>query len=82
MAALRYMNMDDPDDGPYTKEELKLIRNTFFAQKGYAFTNPELATYFAQFEWYIPNPDLKISDIHFDEDVRYFIDEIQKKEKE
>lgn len=82
MAALRSMNLDDPDDDPYTKEELKLIRNTFFAQKGYAFTNPELAAYFAKFDWYIPNPALKIGEIHLDEDVRSFIDEIQQKEKE
>jgi len=81
MQAVNSLNFENPDDGAYTKEELKLIRNTFYAQKGYAFTNPELAAYFNKFEWYISNPNLKMNEIHFDGEVKQFIEEIQKKEK-
>ena len=82
MTAVKRLSIDDPEDGAYTREELKLIRNTFYAQKGYAFTNPELAAYFAKFEWYIPNPNLKMNEITFDEPVKSFIAEIQKREKQ
>lgn len=82
MTAVKRFSIDDPEDGAYTKDELKLIRNTFYAQKGYAFTNPELTAYFTKFEWYIPNPNLKMNDISFDEQVKSFIAEIQKREKQ
>ncbi len=82
MTAVKRLSIDDPEDGAYSKEELKLIRNTFYAQKGYAFTNPELSAYFAKFEWYIPNPNLKMNDISFGEQVKAFIAEVQKKEKQ
>jgi hypothetical protein len=81
MKAVNHLSTDYLDEPAYTKEELKLIRNTFYAQKGYAFTNPELTTYFKKFEWYIPNPNLKMSEIQFDREVTRFIEEIQKKEK-
>ena len=82
MTAVKYLSIENPEDGAYTKEELKLIRNTFYAQKGYGFTNPELAAYFKKFEWYIPNPNLKMNDISFDEQVKTFIAEVQKREKQ
>ncbi|AEA43283.1 YARHG domain-containing protein [Fluviicola taffensis] len=83
MTAVNSLNVENLEDKiPYTKEELKFIRNTFFAQKGYVFSNSELSTYFSKFEWYIPNPNLKMSEIQFDTDVKLFIEEIQKKEKQ
>jgi hypothetical protein len=84
MSAVNGLNLnhfEEEDGGPYTKEELQLIRNTFYAQKGYIFTNPELAAYFKKFDWYVPDPNLKMSAIRFDPEVKRFIEEIQKREK-
>jgi hypothetical protein len=47
----------------YTLDELKLLRNTVYAQHGYLFQNEKLLQYFEQFDWYIPNPNLPLSDI-------------------
>lgn len=82
MTAVNSLSLENLDDTiPYTKEELKFIRNTFFAQKGYVFSNPELSAYFSKFDWYIADPNIKMSDVHFEENVKHFIEEIQKKEK-
>jgi hypothetical protein len=83
MTAVNSLNLENvAENTSYNKEELKLIRNTFFAQKGYLFSNAELSTYFSKFEWYIPNPNLKVSEIQFDENVKRFIEEVQKMEKQ
>jgi len=39
-----------------SNQELKLLRNTFFALHGYIFTTWELKNYFLGYEWYQPNP--------------------------
>ena len=39
-----------------SNQELKLLRNTFFALQGYVFTTWELKNYFLGYEWYQPNP--------------------------
>lgn len=35
-----------------TKEQLRLLRNTFFAFQGYKFESDDLNEFFSQFEWY------------------------------
>jgi hypothetical protein len=49
-----------------TKEELWIMKNSFFAIKGYKFKNKKLFEYFSQFAWYFPDPkvqnDLSILD--------------------
>ncbi|MDH5718861.1 MAG: YARHG domain-containing protein [Spirochaetia bacterium] len=37
------------------KEELKILRNTIFAQYGYNFRTPKIKKHFEQFYWYRPN---------------------------
>lgn len=65
-----------------TKYELKLLRNTIYAQYGYAFKSKDLQDYFFQFEWYIPNPNLTMEQIVLTENEKKFIEEIIKLEKE
>ena len=69
-------------DDEYTKEELRLMRNTIYAQYGYDFNSPDLKEYFGQFEWYIPDPDLKMEDIILTKKEKEFIEKILTKEKE
>lgn len=38
----------------YSKEELRIIRNSIFAKHGYIFKSDDLKTYFSQFNWYTP----------------------------
>lgn len=80
MTAVCALQLDLPET-PYTKAELKLIRNTFFAQLGYVFSDADLNTWFRQFDWYIPNPNLKIKEIKLPPEVENFIEEIQSREK-
>jgi hypothetical protein len=69
-------------DDDYTKEELRLMRNTIYAQYGYDFNSPDLKEYFSQFGWYIPDPNLKMKDIRLTENEKEFIEKILTKEKE
>lgn len=64
----------------YSKEELRLLRNTVYAQYGYDFNNPDLKKYFSQFAWYMPDPNLKMEDIQLTEKEKEFVEEILKKE--
>lgn len=66
--------------GEYSKEQLRLLRNTIYAQYGYKFNSPDLKEYFSQFAWYIPDPNLKLEDIQLTEKERIYIDEIRKRE--
>ena len=69
-------------DRAYSNDELKLLRNTVYAQYGYAFKSKELQDYFSQFEWYMPDPNLTMDQIVLTKKEQVFIDEILKKEKE
>jgi hypothetical protein len=64
----------------YTKDEFKLLRNTVYAQYGYAFKSKDLQDYFSQFEWYIPDPNLTMDQIVLTEKEKKFIEELLKRE--
>ncbi|GGD36366.1 hypothetical protein GCM10011343_27790 [Flavobacterium orientale] len=66
----------------YSKETLKILRNTVYAQYCYSFNSKDLKDYFAQFEWYIPDPNLTMEQIKMTEEEKKFIDEIVIQEKE
>lgn len=66
----------------YSKETIKLLRNTVYAQYGYSFSSKDLKDYFSQFEWYIPDPNLTMEQIKLTEKEKKFIDELLKREKE
>ena len=82
--ALKYHTLDMKyyEEDELTKEDLKLLRNTIYAQYGYAFKSKDLQDYFAKFEWYLPNPNLTMEQIKLTEKEKKFIDEILKREKE
>jgi hypothetical protein len=65
-----------------SKEELKILRNTVYAQHGYAFKTKDLQDYFSQFEWYMPDPNLTMERIVLTEKEQQYIDAILKREKE
>ncbi len=65
----------------FSKEQLRILRNTIYAQHGYVFTNKELKTYFAQFAWYIPDPNLKMENIQLTEQEKVFLKKIVATEK-
>lgn len=65
----------------YSIEELKILRNAVYAQHGYIFKNAELQNYFMQFDWYLPDPNLKEDNIGLTEREKMFINEITEKEK-
>lgn len=43
------------------KKTLRIVRNTFFAKKGYVFKDSQLTTFFSRFAWYHPSKNAKIS---------------------
>lgn len=82
--ALKHQTLDVSflEEGNLTKEELKILRNTIYAQYGYVFKDKEIQDYFSKFAWYIPNPNLAIEQIILTKEEKKFIDEILKREKE
>ncbi|MDB2473478.1 YARHG domain-containing protein [Schleiferiaceae bacterium] len=68
-------------DGEYTNRELRIMRNTIYAQYGYDFNSPDLKEYFSQFAWYMPDPNLKMEDIKLTKKEKEFIEKILAKEE-
>lgn len=65
----------------YSKKELRLMRNTIYAQYGYDFNSPDLKEYFSQFAWYMPNPNLKMEDIKLTKEEQEFIFKVKEREE-
>jgi hypothetical protein len=63
------------------KKELRLIRNTLYAKRGYVFKDQELFDYFSSKAWYFPDPNLQMKDILFTEQEKRFIERISQLEK-
>lgn len=82
--ALLSSTNDTPHDvlEPLTHEELRLLRNTMYAQRGYLFSDKDLLAFFSRFEWYIPDPNLRMDQIHFSDTEQRFIAAILRKEKD
>jgi YARHG domain-containing protein len=68
-------------EADYSKVELRILRNTIYAQYGYDFNSPDLKEYFSQFAWYMPDPNLKMEDIKLTEKEKEFLEKILTKEK-
>lgn len=45
------------------------------------FSDKDLDSYFRGFDWYIPNPNLKLKDIQLSSEAQDFIEVIQQHEK-
>lgn len=82
--AMKYHTLDMKyfEEKELTKDDLKLLRNTIYAQYGYAFQSKDLQEYFTKFEWYLPDPNLTMEQVKLTEKEKKFIDEILKQEKE
>ncbi|MFA0960471.1 YARHG domain-containing protein [Roseivirga sp. BDSF3-8] len=65
----------------YSKADLRLLRNAIYAHYGYDFNSTELRQYFSQFDWYMPDPNLKMEDIHLTDKEKELIDRIKELEK-
>ena len=64
LASDKYLTLEDVK--PYSKDELKIMRNEIFASYGYIFKTEVLKTYFSKMIWYFPtfaNVDAMLSDI-------------------
>jgi hypothetical protein len=68
-------------DKVYSKNELRLLKNSVYAQHGYTFRGKDLQAYFAQFEWYLPDPNLTMDQINLTKKEQLFIDKITGIEK-
>ena len=69
------------DANNYSKEQLRFFRNAIYAKYGYDFKNKELKTFFIQYDWYIPNPNLKIEEIKMNNFDKSLLDKIIEHEK-
>ncbi|MEM7163678.1 MAG: YARHG domain-containing protein [Bacteroidota bacterium] len=67
-------------ESSYSASQLRLKRNTVYAQYGYAFKSADLRSYFSQFAWYMPDPNLKMEDIKLSEKEKNYIEKIRIKE--
>ena len=45
-----------------SNDQLRLLRNAFYAIHGYDFKSQDLKEYFSGFSWYKPNPNFSESD--------------------
>ncbi len=63
----------DRDDGnfiklnDFTHEELKYLRNAYFAKYGYVFNNSKYNDYFSHYDWYQPNESIVDINSHLNE---------------
>jgi hypothetical protein len=70
------------DRNTYTEDELRILRNTVYAQYGFKFKDEELFKYYNQFDWYFPDPHLDMERINLTQTETEFIKMIQKRESE
>jgi hypothetical protein len=82
LLALSEINYDD-----YYKEiqisdkDLQLLRNLIYAQYNYDFKNKEYKNFFSQFDWYMPDPNLKMDNINLSENHKKCLNRILELEK-
>lgn len=78
ITSLMYLTTDESDLNNYSLslQELRICRNSIYAMHGYAFRDGELWNYFSQFEWYIPDPNLRIGDIILSRREKDYVNEI------
>jgi hypothetical protein len=62
--------------------ELRLLRNTFFATRGYDFNDEALQAHFEQYLWYVPDPERSASSIDLTEKEKMWIKQLKRLEKE
>ena len=75
--------MPRPEEGftPLSDNELRYLRNFFYAWEGYAFKSADLDSFFRQFTWYIPDPKKTMEQIQLNAETKKLIADIQAEEK-
>lgn len=69
-------------DPPLNATELRLMRNTIYAQHGAPFKDPELTRFFELFNWYIPDPNIGAAILQLDGHEKLFVEAIMALEKQ
>jgi hypothetical protein len=59
-----------------TYEEIRIVKNVYFAIRGYKFKSQDLREYFDNFIWYIPDDSIEINNIIFKNEERKIINSI------
>ncbi len=70
---LENLSLNDLCLGALSNTELKLLRNMYYAKKGYVFNDVELTSYYKQFSWYKP----KNKNVNFTDSENYAINKIK-----
>jgi hypothetical protein len=65
----------------YSDNDLRVLRNSFYAIYDYQFKTKDLIDYFSKFNWYLPDPNIKESDIVLDSFHQSLLDKIIQEEK-
>lgn len=73
---------DDNYKEDFTKADLRILRNTVYAQHGYVFNSADLQKHFNQFAWYMPNPNIKMEDIILSKKEVKFVERLKALERE
>ena len=61
----------------FSKRELRLLRNYYFAIQGYPFKSSDLKQFYSNFFWYQPNPELVATDIRLTDSQKLLIGRIK-----
>jgi len=80
MAFLRSHILSDLKLKLMTKEQLRLLRNAFFAVHGYRFKSADLRVYFQSIDWYRPRDDF--SEDYLTSKEKINVQKIQEEEKQ
>lgn len=68
------------DEG-HTAEDLRILRNSIFARRGYPFKDPELRAYFNRYMWYMPDSSRSVDSLHLREKERRAVALVRELEK-
>lgn len=76
-----YNGYEETDFEELTVDEIKLVRNYFFAVRGYGFADKMIDDFYSQFFWYKPDKNLKAQDIKLSEREQVFISTLKRVEE-
>ncbi len=64
-----------------SRDDLAIVRNFPYAIRGYPFKSPMIKRFYSQFFWYLPDQELKITDITLSKSEEEFVKKILNVEK-
>lgn len=75
---LRPGDYDDSDFEELSDEEIKLVKNYFFAVRGYGFNDKTINDFYSQFFWYKHDKNLKAEDMKLTSYEEAFVSKLKK----